>query len=291
MKFRFLIVVATFLVSCNSVSPTVISATPNPTITASIKFQTPNITREIAAKQNGLDLVVWICGVNENLAFLFGNMLGLDGEPQPMQSTLLRSDDGGMHWNEVMSPLNDSTIYRFTMLASGKGWALIGNLSDKPYKYSLYQTIGYGLTWKQISNIPLSSTEYPIVLQMIFSDELHGQIDMLYGETIRKYLETLTTNDGGESWKQANIYNPGFDVITNSTILDSYRALIKNSTDSVNLNYSGFWTLDGRYGDPDTHEITITRDIFNYAPPRNDQIQKIILPKHFDYKDGQIILP
>ncbi|MFZ5910935.1 MAG: WD40/YVTN/BNR-like repeat-containing protein [Chloroflexota bacterium] len=268
------------LTGCGTVTPV---PTPQSPV---LEFQSPTIVKKDVAEKEGLDLTVGIFALNKNVVFLFGGMMAYDGEYKSLQSTLLRSEDNGMHWKEVMTPISDSSICEFTLLESGIGWALIYTplMNYEPEKYRLYQTVDYGMSWKEISTIPLSE-DFPSPLQMIFVDELHGHIDMLYEFS---YLEFLTTNDGGVHWTQSGKFEPEFEGnVSGLKILDSYRALNTDISESFSLDHSGFWKLDGRYGDPNTHIITIQHQIFTDDGSLN--VEKMILPRHFDFVDGQII--
>jgi hypothetical protein len=286
MKKQGVFLLTLFLIACGPVTP----VPQTITVTPVIEFQTPNIRKysEEDVKQDGVDLFVGISSVNKDIVFLFGGMS--DRNAFNAQSTLLRSEDGGIHWKEVMAPISESSVTEFTMLESGVGWALIWGGYDASDKYALFQTVDYGINWKEISAIPMSSKNFTIPLQMIFTDELQGQIDILYeGE----YLEFLTTKDGGLNWKQAGMYKPDFDFRSNAKILDSYRSLIRDKSESFNFDHSGFWTLDG--SDPDTHNIVIRRYVYDdqFYDEQGGMLpqEEILFPNHFDYQDGQIIVP
>jgi hypothetical protein len=291
-KFKIMrklyILLSFFLISCSAVKPALVLQSPT------FSFQSPVITKKDVAEKEGLDLTVRIFSINKNIVFLFGGMMAYDGEYQSLQSVLLRSQDGGNHWEEVMSPIGNSSAQNFSMLESGVGWVLLLDTSSPlSYKYILYQTRDNGLNWQELSVLPLSFTNgsYPIILQIIWVDEFHGQIDILYNGN-DGYLEFLTTSDGGRNWTQAGIYKPEFEDGTPTwTILDSYRSRITETLidahEASSLVNDSFWKLDGKYGDPDTNVIVIERQIFmdNGSP----NIQKIILPKHFDFIEGEII--
>lgn len=283
MRKQSILFLTLFLIACGPVTPVPQTITATPII----EFQTPNIWEysEEAVKQDGVGLGVGIFSVSKDIVFLFGGMSDRNGFTA--QSTLLRSEDGGIHWKEVMAPISESSVTEFTMLESGVGWALVWGGYSSDAKYTLFQTVDYGVNWKEISVIPLSSKEFTIPLQMIFTDELQGQIDILYeGE----YLEFLATKDGGLHWKQAGMYKPDFDFRANAKILDSYRSVIRVEDKSFSFDHNGFWTLDGRYGDPDTHNIVIRRYVYNEQGGLLSQ-EEILFPNHFNYQDGQIIVP
>jgi photosystem II stability/assembly factor-like uncharacterized protein len=277
---RLYLLLSLILVSCGAITPV---PTPQSLV---LNFQSPTFIKKDVTEREGLDLTVGIFALDKNVVFLFGSMAAYDGEYQSLQSTLLRSDDGGTYWKEVMTPISGSTIREFAMLESGIGWALIYKplMNNEPCKYTLYKTVDYGINWKEISGIPLSA-DFPSVLQMLFVDKLHGHIDMLYEH---KYLEFLTTNDGGVHWIQSGVFEPKFEGNTASIeILDSYKALNKDISEAYSLDHSGFWKLDGRYGDPDTHVIVIRHQIF--TDDGSLKVQEMVLPRHFDFIDGKII--
>lgn len=278
---KFHLLFSLILVSCGAVTPI---PTPQSPV---LDFQSPTFIKKDVAKKEGLDLTVGIFALNKNIVFLFGSMAAYDGEYQPLQTTLLRSEDGGAHWKELMTPISSASINKFVMLESGIGWALIYKppINYEPLEYILYATVDYGASWNEISNIPLSSENFPIALQMIFVDELHGHIDMLYEYG---YLEFLTTNDGGVHWIQSGVFKPMFEGDVSSTkILDSYRILNTDIGESFSLDHSGVWKLDGRYGDPATNVIVIRSQIF--TDDGTLKIQEMVLPGHFDFIDGEII--
>jgi len=260
-------------------------AIPSAPISAIVQFEPPTTTAVKVAKSEELDLYVGIYAASTDVAFLFGSLMAYDGEYKPIQSTLLRSADGGLHWKEVLYPVSNSRIDQFAMLESGVGWILMINPEPPSYKCTLYQTTDYGLNWKEMSVIPLSSgsERYPVILQMIFIDELHGQIDMLYYGS-SGYLEFLTTNDGGVNWKQSGIYEPEFEGnVSSGKILDSYISPIEKAernNKSFSLDHSSYWNLA---------DEGIERQIYNDDGTKN--IQKVMFPYHFHYVDGQIVTP
>jgi hypothetical protein len=281
---KLYILLSFFLISCSAVKPSPVLQSPT------FNFQSPAITKKDVAEKEGLDLTVGIFSVSKNIVFLFGGMTAYDGEYQSLQSVLLRSQDGGNHWEEVMSPVGNSDARNFSMLESGVGWVLLlDTSSSSSYRYILYQSRDNGSNWHELSMLPLSfeNGKFPIILQTVWVDELHGQIDILYNGN-DGYLEFLTTSDGGKHWKQAGIYKPEYEDNTPTwSILDSYRSRIIGNNESFSLNHDSFWKLDGRYGDPDTDIIVIQRQIFMDDGSVN--IQKIILPKHFEFINGEII--
>lgn len=279
---KVILLLSLILVGCGAVTPTA----PVANDSARFSFLSPNIARTDAAEREGLDLVVGIFGVSKDIVFLYGGMAAYDGEYLSMQSTLLRSTNGGTSWEEVMKPVSNSSIKEFSMRESGRGWALMYSSAPPSHSYTLYQTNDYGENWQETASIPLSSTEFPIVLQMIWIDELHGQIDILYNNSFG-YIEFLTTNDGGQHWIQSGKYKPKFEGnVSTLIVLDSYRSLIKDESESFSLDHSGFWNLDGRYGDPDAKIIKIRHEI--YTDDGSLNVQEIVLPKHFEFIDGQI---
>src|SRR5687768_17146982 len=132
MKKLLSLTLAIVLIGCEKQAPILQPITISPII----QFQTPNLRDKDIAEEGGLDLWVNIYATNKDIVFLFGSM-ETTGQPLPMQSTLLRSKDGGEHWQEAMHPLKTGIVEDFFMLKSGVGWALTWDLENG---YSLYKS-------------------------------------------------------------------------------------------------------------------------------------------------------
>ena len=106
------LVLGLLLASCQGGAPATPTAAPTTTATAvltimpSIMFTNEEVDLEgiqwieESAIGNGVWLDPWgIYALNKDLVFLFG---GLDTFPGTFRSVLLRSNDGGKHWEQIL---------------------------------------------------------------------------------------------------------------------------------------------------------------------------------------------
>ncbi len=181
--------------------------TPTPPPFATVAFLKTRIDpgglqwMEDLAARDGLDLsIAGIDALDKDRVYLFG---GLSTRPGTFRSVLLRSDDGGLHWAEVMPPVIGSDIQQITLVGQNQGWALVLWTVEGPGPVLLYHTADAGLTWTPLVEIPKKmALGYPY--RMVFSDEMHGQIDMKEWEQ----LVILTTSDGGRTWRETGSVPP-----------------------------------------------------------------------------------
>src|SRR5574339_95671 len=135
----------TLLAACGSGASVTPKASPEPIIS----FLPPDFLGNASSYE--VSLYVGIYATSEDILFLFGGI----GEPSGgQQSTLLRSNDGGKHWLEVMEPQKGSSVIDFQMLDTGEGWALVMWVVEGPGTPLLFHTTDHGQTWAQISEIP-----------------------------------------------------------------------------------------------------------------------------------------
>jgi photosystem II stability/assembly factor-like uncharacterized protein len=102
------------------------------------------------------------------------------------RGVIFKTMDSGFNWRAIDFPRKMEHIY---MVSDHKGFA--------HSNYELYRTLDSGKTW----NLSLSSTNYyKYYSNFSFQDSLHGVMRVSY------YF--LGTNDGGNSWHNANINLP-----------------------------------------------------------------------------------
>lgn len=211
--------------------------------TPTIKFAPPNI---LDSMQTGykFDINVGIYSINTEELFLFGSIGEI--ENYPLQSVLLRSEDGGKHWIEVLLPQQASRVLEFQMEQTGVGWALILQINEGIGESSLFQTVDFGITWTKISEIPRNNNlGFPTF--MFFGSEKEGQIDITYPyETPQKgYIAHLSTYDGGETWEETTRFYPDFeDIESQSNITYAYWLYKKNYAISTSIDNKSQWKLE-----------------------------------------------
>lgn len=283
MMRKFLVLFfAIILIGCNSS----LLKTKEPII----QFETPNIPEQI---QNGyrFDLNVEIFAVDENLLFLFGSI----GEfsDHPLQSIILRSENSGQHWQEVMKPERTSQVLDLQILDSGKGWALIQLQNESAnVVVTLFQTTNFGKSWEKLSEIPKNaSIGFPSFMH--FANEQDGQIDITYPHESPSYLVHLSTYDGGQTWIETGSYYPKFDnLLSQSNITEAYVHYTNKDSQSLSLDRRSLWKLSNT-----NDEIIIYRKL---PKPENDASGFVTwqdwetittLPLQLNYQNGMILLP
>jgi hypothetical protein len=285
-KIISLFILTTLLIGCGPVTP----IAPSPIELPIIKFERPNILDRMQIGYD-FDLNVGIFAVDESLVFLFGSI----GEfsDYPLQSTILRSEDGGQHWIEVMKPEQISRVIDFQMLESGNGWALTQVRDEAVGKITLFHTTDLGMSWEKLSEIP-KDTLLGFPTLMYFGNDAEGQIDIVYPyEMPAGYISHLSSYDGGKSWKETGRYSPPFeDYITQSNITNAYQYHIEDYHESLSLDRRSLWKVEST-----NDEIIISRKL---PKPQDDASGFIIwdnwetintLPIQLNYRDGIILLP
>lgn len=222
----------------------------------------------------GVHLSVSIYGLDKNTAFLLGS---LQTPAVSIRSLLLRSEDGGRNWREVMTPVTGSDVIRLFFLSKQTGWALLGETSEGPGQLYLYKTKDSGKSWKKVSRIPRRHyTGWPKGFGFI--DERNGRIEMLYdGNAPTDGFAVMSTSDGGITWQE-----------TRSLSLDEYREKYEKdseepTTDYVTARDGSQWKLQEQ---PD-RQISVLR---RRRPGGKWDIVST-LPSHFGHSDGRVILP
>ncbi len=142
-----------------------------------------------------------VSAVSNNVAFLYGlSSLG---------SVLLRTQDGGRHWQEVMKS-DDRSRVRWVGFANPQiGWALVEDYwGEAGGPITLHRTLNGGKTWKALSIVPTNSRYWTLLNIRIFNDQ-QIQIDTLDApdtmETPAQYAFSLKTVDGGTTWQTTSV--------------------------------------------------------------------------------------
>jgi hypothetical protein len=222
----------------------------------------------------GVHLSVSIYGLNKKIVFLLGS---LQTPAVTIRSLLLRSEDGGRSWKEVMEPVTGSAVIRLSFLSKQTGWALLGGTSEGPGQLYLYKTRDSGNSWSKVSRIPKRHFDgWPESFG--FVDERNGRMEILYdGNAPTDGFAVMSTSDGGITWQE-----------TRSLSLDEYREQYEKdseepSTDYVTARDGSQWKLQ----EQSRKQVSVLRR------RRSGGEWNIVstLPSHFGYSDGRVILP
>jgi hypothetical protein len=222
---------------------------------------------EEAAAEYGLSLdLLGIYGLSKDVVFLFG---GLVAGPVTLRSVLLRSNDGGQHWYEVMRPEAGSEIIEILFMENGNGWALVLWTIEGPGPAHLYYTDDYGESWRKLSDIPLDCCgphSYPVGLQ--YKDNLNGSLRIFDPNNEECcYYETADT---GMTWKKTG----------ECSTIDPCRS---NKPVEFVAKDGSEWRIESR----SDSAIEINRRL----SPADAWIAVSSIPIQFKYIDGKITAP
>jgi photosystem II stability/assembly factor-like uncharacterized protein len=153
------------------------------------------------ANQNGIVLgLSGIYAIDSRTVFLFGNleianMLGVH------RSLLLRSIDGGQHWQEVnIKPEYNCSFIIVAFVSDGVGWAISAVDVEDFSARNLYRSDDFGKTWSD----PIQIGGWGFhPWGMKFTDENNGYIKFDWANgSLNDHFGILTTKDGGLTWKE-----------------------------------------------------------------------------------------
>ncbi len=285
MRKAFYLLFAIILVGCGPITP----IAPSPARSPIIEFKKTNIFDQMQAYD--FDLDVGIFAFDKNILFLFGSIGEL--HDWPIQSTILRSEDGGKHWKEVAEPQQISQVIAFQMLETGKGWALIEIKYTGEGPATLFRTTDFGKSWQKLSKIH-KDTYLGFPALMYFANETEGQLDIIYPyEMPMGYIAHLSTYDGGKTWQETGRYSPKFEKEwAQANVTGAYSFYRKDYDESLSLDGRTRWRVVTT-----NEEVMISRKL---PKPEMDATDFItwqdwetisVLPLHLKYENGMIAVP
>ncbi len=228
----------------------------------------PNGVEDDAIKNRiSLD-IIGICSLDKNVAFLYGL--------SSVGSVLLRTEDGGLQWQEVMQSDPRSQV-RWVGFADAKtGWALVEDYwGEAGGPIALYLTTDTGKTWKPLSIVPTITRYWSFVNIQLF-DAQKGQIDLLDGqdsEALSEYVFTWTTVDGGRTWQETNRRYVSQDAIKDMQL--------PHKLDRSAGKDGSQWEYDDR---SDPEKIIVKRRL-----SANQPLTSVAIQKYWDYKNKRIV--
>jgi hypothetical protein len=132
-----------------------------------------------------------IYAINKDMAFIFG---GFNVPGGTIGSLLLRSTDGGLHWKEVLNPIDYHAITHVVFIDNGEGWAISTWQMEGELDTRFWHTTDYGETWQERKG------HLPTSLGIRVFDSQHIQVKSLswWGD---RYM-IWDSHDGGTTWSE-----------------------------------------------------------------------------------------
>ena len=146
--------------------------------------------------------------INKDIAFIFG---GLKVPAGTIVSLLLRSTDGGIHWKEVLNPIDYNDITHVVFIGKGEGWAISTWTPEGDAGTRLWHTTDFGETWQENKGHP------PTTISIRVFDSKHMQVQSLNwwaNPNTDRYM-IWDSYDGGTTWAES------FSVPVNDTNVKS----------------------------------------------------------------------
>lgn len=127
--------------------------------------------------------------------FLLGH-LGIPS--RSLRALLLRSDDGGAHWREVLPLVEDSTVLRVHFVrCEGRAW--VGWTTEGPGDLTLYASSDCGATWRRRGHLEKEvHTEW--LEEASWESSSRGWVWLRDTADEQAPLRVLGTHDGGRTW-------------------------------------------------------------------------------------------
>jgi hypothetical protein len=213
-----------------------------------------------------------ISAVSQNVAFLYGlSSLG---------SVILRTQDGGRHWQEVMNS-DDRSRIRWVGFANPQvGWALLEDYwGEAGGPITLHRTWNGGKTWQALSIVPTNSRYWTLLNIRILNDR-QIQIDTFDApdrmETPPQYVFSLKTLDGGQTWQTTSI------VYIPAKMQDRYVQEHQQLGLSKSIGFDGSsWQL---VQSSDQRSILVQHKASN-----SPDLVDITIPSEWGYRQGRIV--
>jgi len=155
----------------------------------------------LAQEKESTQIGVGILPLDRETALLFGSLYT---SAAPVGALMLRSEDGGRSWTQVMAPIHGSSVWEVVYTDSGLLWALVVWSVESPGEVTLYKSEDKGRTWRRMAKVPKRyHSGQP--RNLTFADSKRGLIEMYYGEDADPEHEgvwTMETKDGGRTWRE-----------------------------------------------------------------------------------------
>lgn len=142
----------------------------------------------------------------------FGSMIALNQKTlflqgcfnavSPFRSFLLRSDDGGLSWKEVLRPFYGNCAGDLTFVGDRLAWVIVEWSIEGPDDPKLFHSTDGGQNWRKITTLPKRHhMDSPIRIE--FFDAKRGILEMSEMNEKGEYdVGVLRTDNGGRAWRR-----------------------------------------------------------------------------------------
>ena len=225
------------------------------------------------AEEGGVRLSLrGILALDNHTAFLFGH---LGPNPGPLYSVLLKTNDGGQSWTEIMEQVPASSISNFVILEDGYGWALATFIVETTSGTRVFRTTDFGSTWTEVSHVG-GVNMFPISITMM--NQVDGRLELFQqnGNPHTDGFYELMTIDSGVTWEQT-VFLPASEM--------TYEEQSSYYRGDQTMNQAG----DGSEWQLVSQESDDAYAILRRLSPNDDWETVSIIRKKYGYLDGMIL--
>jgi len=298
MKYIHYVIVVIALLAGGLIGFEIASSATNQSNIRFLQYHFPEYA-ENAAQINGLNLsVISICAIDNKTVLLFGN-LAINNVAGSHRSIILRSDDRGQHWQEVIAPEYNESFYHVAFVDDGVGWALSALDVEDFTAGNLYRSFDYGKTWSQ--HIGIGEWGFH-PWGMKFSDKKNGYIkfEKFTANPYTDRFGIIATTDGGLTWNETLsvlLLPPAIDNSKLEQIRDKF-------FEPPGSSYGYHWSMGEWKETPNSakghdgsewlfyfHKETSEYIILQRPQPKAAWIVASVLSSKFNYSDGYVKTP
>jgi hypothetical protein len=294
------LLVAFVLTACSSTAKVVQN-------TSIIQFAEYNFPDYFQSQVNENGVVLGLSGIyaiDRETVFLFGK-LGIANVMYAHRSLLLRSTDGGQHWQEVnIKPEYNHSIIIVAFVSNGVGWVLSATDVEDFSTENLYRSTDFGKTWGDAIKIG-GWGFHPWGIK--FTDENNGYIKFDWANGgLNDHFGILSTMDGGVTWQEtfSKPITYGKDATKYQQVFDQAHTDLGEPTGGDYGSYwSNYWDTKGDWNTHNTKGHDGSEWNLYYYKPSAEYIvlwrsasdtpwvAVSTIPTHYNYNNGYVTNP
>ncbi len=219
--------------------------------------------------------------IDQNVVFLSGE-ISMQSHVSDYRSVLLRSDNDGKNWHEVMPPEYGSVIEDIDFVGNGQGWALVTWTRESVGASKVFHTVDYGKTWDELSIV---GGTFWSLLSFEMMDAQHGQIEFIFetGPPHAGYY-AFVTDDGAVTWEQETFIPLEGDREQREALRNSWREGVQEERVPYQTGDGCEWKLEQADRD---ESYSVKRRL----SPDDEWVTTAVIPIDYIIQDGDISLP